>query len=86
MFYQNGSCPSPAWLLAFYMILALGCISEPSEESVAVRTASQTQALSFFWAGFRNMAGVLFCNHDISGVQALLATVSPTPSLPKNTA
>ncbi|KAL0640681.1 hypothetical protein Q9L58_000352 [Maublancomyces gigas] len=74
-FYQPGSRPSAAWMLAFYMILALGCISEPREESVVLRTANQAEALSFFHAGSRLIPAVLFCNRDICGVQALLATV-----------
>lgn len=76
-FYQPGSRPSAAWLLSFYMILALGCISEPCEESVVLRTANQAEALSFFRAGCGLIPIVLFCNRDISGVQALLATVTP---------
>lgn len=78
--YQPGSRPPPAWNLAFYMVLALGCVSDPAEEPTAVRNASQERALSYFRTGCRLLPSVLFCNRDIIGMQALLATVSPPPS------
>lgn len=78
MFYQNGSRASPAWLLAFYVILALGCISNPAEEPAAARAANEAQALAFFRTGCRSIPTVLFCNRDICGIQALLAAVSLT--------
>lgn len=78
MFYQNGSRASPAWLLSFYTILALGCLGNPLEEPTAVRQANEVQALELFRTGCKNISKVLFFNRDISGIQALLATVSST--------
>lgn len=76
MFYQNGSRASPSWLLSFYVIMALGCVSNPAEESVTVRGANEAQSLELFRTGCRNIPTVLFCNRDLGGVQALLVTVS----------
>lgn len=78
LFYEPGSRPSPAWQLSFYMVLALGCISTPTKEPAAACIAAQAQALSFFRAGCRLLPMVLFCNRELSSVQALLATVSPS--------
>jgi hypothetical protein len=75
MFLQNGHRASPSWLISLHTILALSLLSNPVDEPVAERKAAEKTALALFRTGCRHVPKVLFCNRDISGVQALLATV-----------
>lgn len=75
MFQQNGHRASPSWLISLHTILALSLLSNPVNEPVAERKAAEKTALALFRTGCRHVPKVLFCNRDISGVQALLVAI-----------
>ncbi|KAH8152327.1 uncharacterized protein LAJ45_03754 [Morchella importuna] len=75
MFQQNGHRASPSWLISLHSILALALLFNPVNEPVAERKAAEKTGLALFRTGCRHVPKVLFCNRDISGMQALLVTI-----------